>query len=237
MRALFSMHRWGGSVSSQPEQASDGAAGCLLLVSAPSGAGKTTLVKRLVAEDDGVLLSVSHTTRARRGNERDGVEYNFVDEDTFEAMVRRDEFLEHANVFGRRYGTSRRWVEERLATGRDVLLEIDWQGAAQVRQRVPEAVSIFILPPSREELLARLRGRGEDAASDIQRRTAEAQVEMAHWGEFDYVIVNEQLDVACADLRAVVLAERLRRARQALRQRERIADLLADGPGAPQAKE
>lgn len=155
--------------------------GTLFTVSAPSGAGKTSLVRALIDRSDHLRVSVSHTTRAKRPGEEDGVNYHFVSHDTFQDMLKEDAFLEHAQVFANYYGTSRRWVEETLAAGDDVILEIDWQGAQQVRQLMPETVSIFILPPSRDTLRSRLTNRGQDDAATIERRLAEAAREMSHY--------------------------------------------------------
>lgn len=194
-------------------------AGNLYVVAAPSGAGKTTLVRLLLEQEPGVQLSISYTTRAPRPGEQDGREYHFVDVETFRGMIGRGEFLEWAEVHGNYYGTSKKWIADRLAADGDVLLEIDWQGAQQVRGLFPEAIGIFILPPSMAELERRLTGRGTDAPEVIARRLAAAQAEMRHVGEFDYVIINNQLDEALGDLRAVVRASGLRyeaqRARQA----------------------
>lgn len=201
--------------------------GCLYTLSAPSGAGKTSLVRALLAGDDGLALSVSHTTRARRAGEVDGSDYHFVDDAEFDRMVTAGEFLEHARVFDHRYGTSRRAVEQTLATGRDVLLEIDWQGARQVRSCVAGSVSIFVLPPSRDALAERLRGRGQDDDTVIDRRMAAAIDEMTHYTEADYLVVNDDFEAALADLRAIVRAGRVRRARQAARCAELIDSLLA----------
>jgi guanylate kinase len=199
------------------------------VVSAPSGAGKTSLVNALVSSDDNIRVSVSHTTRARRGNERDGREYFFVDAATFASMRDAGAFLEHATVFGNNYGTSRAAVERELAAGRDVLLEIDWQGAQQIRRSFPTAVSLFILPPSHHALSERLRRRGEDNDEAIDKRTAEAVIEMSHHDEYDYLIVNDRFDDAVADLRAIIRAERLRTSRQARRRGALLQDLLSHG--------
>lgn len=199
------------------------------MVAAPSGAGKTSLVNALVERDADVVLSVSHTTRAPRPGERDGVHYHFVGDDDFEAMVREGEFLEHADVFGKRYGTGRGQVVGALGDGRDVILEIDWQGARQVREAMPGSVGIFILPPSREELVRRLTGRGQDSEAVIQRRMAEAHEELSHHDEFDYLIVNDEFDRALADLTAVVRSGRLSRERQCRRHAALIASLLDGG--------
>ena len=183
--------------------------GNLFVVAAPSGAGKTTLVRLLLEREASVHLSISYTTRSPRPGEQDGREYHFVDTVAFQAMVARHEFLEWAEVHGNFYGTSQKWIAGELAAGHDVLLEIDWQGAQQVRKLFPQAIGIFILPPSMEELTRRLTGRGTDSADVIARRLAAAQAEMRHVGEFDYVIINDQLAQALEDLLAVVRASRL----------------------------
>ncbi|WP_367398008.1 guanylate kinase [Azonexus sp. R2A61] len=200
--------------------------GNLYVVAAPSGAGKTTLVRMLLASEAGVNLSISHTTRSPRPGESDGREYHFVAVDAFRAMISRGEFLEWAEVHGNFYGTSKSRIAEQLAAGSDVLLEIDWQGAQQVRQQFPEAIGIFILPPSMEELTRRLTGRGTDAPEVVERRLAAAQAEMRHVGEFDYVIINDQLDQALDDLRAVVRAARLAVGKQRARHAGLFAKLL-----------
>jgi guanylate kinase len=194
--------------------------GTLIVVSAPSGAGKTTLVKLLMERDDRVRHSVSFTTRAPRPGEQDGREYNFIDIAAFSAMRDRGDFLEWAEVHGNFYGTSRVWLEEQTKAGYDMLLEIDWQGAQQVRRLFPSAVTIFILPPSVAELERRLRGRGQDSDDVIQRRVAAALGEMRHVGEFDFVIINKDLQMALDDLAAAVRAARLRVASQRARQPE-----------------
>ena len=176
------------------------APGIVYVVSAPSGAGKTTLVRALVDADDDLVLSVSHTTRSRRPSETDGVHYHFVAESEFRSMTDQGAFLESARVFGHHYGTSRQTVREQLEEGRDVVLEIDWQGARQVRAGLPEAVGIFILPPSREALASRLQGRGQDPAAEIERRLREAVDELAHHDEFHYLVVNDDFDRALEDL-------------------------------------
>ena len=201
--------------------------GSLYIISAPSGAGKTSLVKALTDSSAQVRVSVSHTTRAPRPGERDGVHYHFVDRDTFQAMVAEDAFLEHAEVFGNFYGTARASVQALMDQGADVILEIDWQGAAQVRRLMPGALSVFILPPSRAELEARLRGRGQDSEEVIARRLAEAKAEMAHHGEFDYLVVNDDFDRALGELRAVFTARRLRRETQLPRLAPLLDELLA----------
>jgi len=191
--------------------------GTLFIVAAPSGAGKTTLVGRLMAEDAQVVHSISYTTRGPRPGEQDGREYHFIDVQKFLAMRERGEFAEWAEVHGNFYGTSRLWLEKRMEAGDDMLLEIDWQGAQQVRRQFPEAVGIFILPPSLAELEKRLRGRGSDSEDVIARRIAGALGEMRHVAEFDFVIINNDLDVALSDLKAAVAASRLRCARQRAR--------------------
>lgn len=198
--------------------------GTLYIISAPSGAGKTSLVKALVDTIPGLSISVSHTTRPRRDGEVDGVDYHFVDAEAFEAMVAAGEFLEHARVFGNAYGTARSSVEEQLDAGTDVILEIDWQGAQQVRAALPDAVSVFILPPSRRELERRLRARGKDSEDVIARRLREAQSEMSHYHEYDYLVVNDAFGHALEELVAVARARRLRLAAQ----QERLGDTLQD---------
>lgn len=197
-------------------------AGDLFVVVAPSGAGKTSLVNRLLEVERDIRLSVSYTTRAPREGEVNGREYHFVSREAFESMIAAGDFLEHANVYGNYYGTSRRWIESELAGEHDVLLEIDWQGATQVRKLFPGMVGIFVLPPSIGELRRRLTARGKDSAEVIERRMASAREEISHVLEFEYIIVNEQFDVAVADLQAVVRAARLSRERRA----GRLARLL-----------
>ena len=178
--------------------------GRLFVVAAPSGAGKTSLVRALMEREPGLRFSISYTTRTRRPRETHGRDYFFVTGDEFEAMAIRGEFLEHARVFDNRYGTARAQVEAALATGHNLILEIDWQGAQQIRRAMPECVSIFILPPSRAELERRLRGRGTDAEEVIQRRLRDAAADMTHWNEFDHVVVNDDFDTALEDLLAIV---------------------------------
>ncbi|RMF14845.1 MAG: guanylate kinase [Gammaproteobacteria bacterium] len=203
------------------------ASGQLYIVSAPSGAGKTSLVAALLERDRSICVSVSHTTRPMRPGEQDGVNYHFVSREQFLEMAGQGAFLEHAEVFGNFYGTSEAWVNEALAQGRDVILEIDWQGAQQVRRLRPDALSIFILPPSVEELERRLRGRAQDSDEVIRRRLSEARAEMSHYPEFDFVVVNDQFEDALADLMAIFRGQRLTLARQEQAQAERLAALLA----------
>lgn len=183
-------------------------AGTLYIVAAPSGAGKTSLTRALLERDAGIVLSVSYTSRAPRPNEVDGVHYHFVSREEFEAMIARGEFFEHAVVHGDLKGTSRKVVEQTLAQGKDVLLEIDWQGARIVRAQMPDAVSIFILPPSRVELERRLRARASDPEATIQRRLADARQDLEHAVEFDYIIVNDNFDVALGEICEIVKARR-----------------------------
>jgi guanylate kinase len=200
--------------------------GTLYIVAAPSGAGKSSLVNALLEREPGIVLSVSHTTRPPRPGDVDGQHYHFVNRGVFERLVADGAFIEHAEVFGNFYGTSRAAVEPLLAQGRDVLLEIDWQGAQQVRKVLPDCISVFILPPSREELERRLRTRAADNAPTIARRLAESREEIAHAGDFDYIIVNDQFADALGDLRAIVTARRLRSDAQCRRHAALIDDLL-----------
>jgi guanylate kinase len=201
--------------------------GTLFIVAAPSGAGKSTLVNALLAREPGISLSISHTTRPPRSGEEYGRHYYFVERAVFEREVAEGIFLEHAEVHGNFYGTSRRTVEDLLSKGRDVLLEIDWQGAAQIRKAKPDCVSIFILPPSRAELERRLRGRGSDSAEVIERRLLNSRGEIAHAHEFDYIIVNDQFDDALDGLQAIVQAVRQRSQLQCQRHEALIRELLA----------
>ena len=196
--------------------------GTLFTVSAPSGAGKTSLVNALIEQCEGLLVSVSHTTRPRRPAEVNGVNYNFVSEPVFQAILERGEFLEHARVFDNLYGTSAVWVEEQLRRGHDVILEIDWQGAQQVKRLMPQAKAIFILPPSRDTLLERLRGRGQDDDGIIQKRMDVAVEEMSHYVESDFMVVNANFDRALAELTAIVNSQRLTTPRQ----QALLADML-----------
>ncbi len=202
------------------------ASGCLFVLAAPSGGGKTSLVRSLLEREPGIRLSVSYTTRAPRPGEQDGVHYHFVDEARFMALKDAGEFLEHAQVHGYWYATSATWLRQQVQHGHDVLLEIDWQGAAQVRNLMPDAVHIFILPPSLASLRERLEKRGQDSAEVIARRLEAAREEMRHCGEFDYVIMNQDFARAVDDLSAIVRAARLTAARQQVRHAALIAQLL-----------
>jgi guanylate kinase len=184
--------------------------GNLFIVSAPSGAGKTSLVNALLARMSGVQVSVSHTTRAQRPGEKDGVNYHFVAREQFQQLLDAGDFLESAEVFGNCYGTSQRWVRDTLATGVDVILEIDWQGAQQVRRLIPEAISVFVLPPSKATLEQRLTGRGQDDPQVIAGRMAEAVDEMSHFADADYLVVNDRFETALDEICAIVTAARLR---------------------------
>ena len=188
--------------------------GILFIVSAPSGAGKTSLVKALLERTPTLGLAVSATTRPTRPDEQDGVHYHFLTVDAFRAEIAAGDFLEYAEVFGNQYGTREADVRRGLVAGRGLILEIDWQGARQVRERFPTAVGVFILPPSWSELERRLRSRGTDSDAVIARRLAQAHEDCTHWGEYDYAVVNDHFETALADLTAIVTAERLRTARQ-----------------------
>lgn len=201
--------------------------GQLYIISAPSGAGKTSLVKALVAEDPDLVVSISHTTRPQRVGEVDGVNYHFVTTDQFLGLLAQDAFLEHAEVFGHYYGTTHQVVAQQLDLGRDVVLEIDWQGARQVRRLMADAASIFILPPSRAELERRLTERGQDGAEVISARMAKATAEMSHYAEFDYLLINDRFERALIELRAIVLAKRLALPRQSSKLCNLITDLLS----------
>ena len=194
--------------------------GLLFIVTAPSGAGKSSLVNAVLADEPGLALSISYTTRAPRPGEANGREYHFVDRAAFQRMLDAGEFLESAEVHGNFYATSQRQIADNRAAGRDVMLEIDWQGAEQVRRIFPEAIGVFILPPSLAELERRLRDRGKDSDAAIRRRLAAAETEMSHAGEFDYVIINNDFEEARRDLAAVVRASRLTLARQSARHPE-----------------
>jgi guanylate kinase len=202
------------------------ASGCLFVLAAPSGGGKTSLVRALLEREGGIRLSVSYTTRQPRPGERDGVDYHFVAEPTFMALKAAGEFLEHAHVHGNWYATSAVWLRDEVQQGHDMLLEIDWQGARQVRKLMPEAVHIFILPPSLASLKERLEKRGQDAPEVIVRRLEAAREEMRHCGEFDYVIMNQDFARAVDDLSVIVRAARLTASRQQVRHAALLADLL-----------
>lgn len=203
-------------------------AGTLYVVSAPSGAGKTSLVRALLeSTGEDLVLSVSHTTRAPRPGEADGRDYHFVAAETFRRMIEEGAFLEHARVFDHYYGTARAGIEAQLAQGRDVILEIDWQGARQVRQALPESVGIFILPPTRNALQERLRARGQDDEAVIARRMRDAMNEMSHYGEYDYLVINEEFRTAQDELSAIIRCRRLRLAAQQRRHAGLLATLLA----------
>ena len=201
--------------------------GLLFTVSAPSGAGKTSLVRALTDQDPNLSVSVSHTTRPRRPTEKDGLNYHFINREQFRQMAEQDGFLEHALVFGHHYGTAVREVEQARAQGRDLILEIDWQGAAQVRRKAPETIGIFVAPPSKALLRQRLLARGEDSMESIERRLAEAREEMSHYREFNYLVVNDDFAAALADLRAIVCAERLKNALRSGRRQAILDDLLS----------
>ncbi|HJV06477.1 MAG TPA: guanylate kinase [Chromobacteriaceae bacterium] len=199
--------------------------GTIFIVVAPSGAGKTSLVAALLAAEPTVELSVSYTTRAPRAGEVNGQHYHFVDRATFESMIADGDFLEYAEVYGNYYGSSASWLKGRLDGGRDILLEIDWQGAQQVRKVFPDALSVFIMPPSMQELERRLRGRATDSEEVIARRMAEARAEIAKATEYDYILVNDNFESACADLVSIVRAARLTRAKQQVKLAETLATM------------
>jgi guanylate kinase len=204
------------------------AKGTLYVVSAPSGAGKTSLLKAVLAQIPELKLSISHTTRQQRPGETNGQDYHFVSLEEFQQMLDKKSFLEHAKVFDNYYGTSREWLEEQLEQGHDVILEIDWQGARQVRDLMPECRSIFILPPSQEELHNRLTGRGQDSEEVIQSRMAEANREIKHYDEYDYLVINDDFELACKELSAIFTARRLRFDSQVIRQQALLKDLLGE---------
>ena len=204
------------------------AKGKLIIVTAPSGAGKTSLVAALVTDDDSLCVSVSHTTRPKRPKEEDGVNYHFTDEQTFLNMLQDGDFLESAEVYGHHYGTSQKWVNEQLEKGQDVVLEIDWQGAAQVRNLYPESCYIFILPPSLETLTERLRHRAQDDEAIIAKRMEEARTVLQHVCEADYMVVNDEFDTALADIRAILRAQGLTVAAQQFSLAELLTSLTRD---------
>ncbi len=204
--------------------------GNLFSISAPSGAGKTSLVKALIDRDSNLRLSVSHTTRPIRPGEVNGADYYFVDKSEFEALIDQGAFLEYARVFGNFYGTAQSSVEKALSTGCNVLLEIDWQGAAQVRRLIPKSVSIFVLPPSRDALESRLRGRGQDSEDVIARRMSAARDEISHYAEADYIVINDDFERAVADISNILSGENLQKYRPAERNSELIRALLEPIP-------
>jgi len=203
-------------------------AGRLIVISAPSGAGKTTLVKALCESDPKLMVSVSHTTRPRRDEETDGIAYHFIEVDSFMEMVDSDQFLEHAKVFGNYYGTSRNGVESRLSEGKDVILEIDWQGAAQVRHLMPDCISIFILPPSRHALETRLTDRADENPTTIQRRLRDAKNEISHYKEYDFLVINDKFESALSELRDILASLRENRQVQQADLSQFIAGLMAE---------
>jgi len=204
-----------------------GVPGNLFVVSAPSGAGKTSLLKALVDITDNLRASISHTTRSKRPGEFDGINYHFISLDTFHSMRASEVFLEHAKVFGNYYGTCKEWVCEQLASGIDVILEIDWQGSAQIKHVFPDCVSIFILPPSISSLLERLKARGQDSHEVIHQRMDQATHELRHLDQYDYIVVNDQFATALSELQAIVCTARLRMLRQVQRHQPLIEVLFA----------
>ena len=201
--------------------------GSLFIVAAPSGGGKTSLVRQLLSSLDDIAVSISHTTRKKRPGEIDGVDYYFVDDVVFSQMIDEKAFVEHANVFSHFYGTSVAQIAERLQAGIDIVLDIDWQGAQQIKQLFRDAVSIFVIPPSLEVLKQRLTGRQQDDESIIQHRMQSACTELSHYAEFDYLIVNDHFDKAAEELKAIVIAYRLRMVRQVEQQRQLLSFLLS----------
>ncbi len=203
--------------------------GTLYIVSSPSGAGKSSLIKALLERypNQELQVSVSHTTRDTRPGEENGVHYHFVSKDDFKALIEQKAFFEWAEVFGNFYGTSRLAIEDKLAQGVDIFLDIDWQGARQVREIMPAAKSIFILPPSREELESRLNKRGQDSAEVIHKRMAQAQAEMSHYDEYDYLLINDEFEQALAEFGQIIEAEKLNQSRQAAKFEAMISNLLA----------
>jgi len=204
--------------------------GTLYIVSAPSGAGKSSLIAEMLEHNPkyAMKVSVSHTTRGMRPGEQDGVHYHFVQKEHFEALIEKGEFLEYAEVFGNYYGTSRVWIEDTLEKGIDVFLDIDWQGARQIREQMPQAKSVFILPPSNGELERRLNVRGQDSAAVIAKRMAEAKSEISHYNEYDYIIINDDFDTALTDFRAIIRAERLKQDKQSLKYKGMLDALLSE---------
>ncbi len=201
--------------------------GTLYTISAPSGAGKTSLVSALVERNPDIKVSISHTTRPMRDGEVEGINYHFIDNTQFITMLDENAFLEHAEVYGNYYGTSQAWVVNTLAAGKDVILEIDWQGAAQIHKQMSGGVAIFILPPSQEALLERLTCRGQDDKDVIAHRLAEAKEDMSHYVEADYLVINEVFDIALAELEIIILSRRLSIANQQKRHYDLLSELLA----------
>ena len=200
----------------------------MFIVSAPSGAGKTSLVRRAISELSDLTVAISHTTREKRPGEHEGEHYHYVERETFKQMIDSDQFLEYADVFGNYYGTSTQTVGDSLSSGIDVILEIDWQGAEQVRQKLSEVVSIFILPPSRATLIERLQARGQDSEEVIARRTAEAVLEMRQYHKAEFLIINDDFDQALQELKAVITSYRVQKPRQALLHAGLITSLTHD---------
>jgi guanylate kinase len=201
--------------------------GKLYIISAPSGAGKTSLIKKLIPHVDNLVVSVSHTTRAQRAGETDGIDYFFTSVDSFKEMITQADFLEYAQVFDNFYGTAQSSVEHSLNSGKDVILEIDWQGAAQIRRLRKDTISIFILPPSTEVLRQRLQGRGQDSEDIIVRRMQDAVNEIEHYGEYDYLIINDDFNTALTELKSIILSRRLEIEHQIIQQKSLLVELLA----------
>lgn len=202
------------------------ATGHFFVIAAPSGTGKTSLVRALINNINDLKISISYTTRPPRPGDIEGKDYHFVSNEQFEQMQEKKAFLEYATIYNYHYGTSRQWVIEQLANGIDILLEIDWQGAQQIRQQFPQAILIFIVPPSLEILKQRLQNRRQDVSEVIARRMANAQLEISHYSEFDYLVINDKFEQALADLQHIILAERLRCPKQAIRNTDLLAKLL-----------
>jgi guanylate kinase len=200
--------------------------GNLYIVSAPSGAGKTSLLKALTTKDDGISTSISTTTRIIRKGEVNGVDYHFVSIEEFHELIQQGDFLEHAEVFGNYYGTSENRLNEALELGNDLVLEIDWQGAQQIREQLPDAISIFILPPSRDELASRLTGRGQDNPEIIEQRMSSAIEEISHYNEYDFLVINDDFEIALNDLESIIKAHRLVQTKQTDANQQLISDLL-----------
>lgn len=205
--------------------------GTLYVISAPSGAGKTSLIRALLKTTKGIVMSVSHTTRDQRENEIDGVDYHYVDNTRFEALIQEGVFLEYACVFKRYYGTSKKWVEARLRAGEDVILEIDWQGGQQIQKLMPEAVSVYILPPSLQALHDRLSHRQQDDQETVNYRMSEAKKEISHYPEYDYLLINDDFDSTLGRLKSIVMARRCQMAVQVQKQGQLISTLLAENEG------